>query len=62
MFCKKKKWKDTWIRLFRCSRLHRRKRKHESREDNPELRGRGEQDGLEEILIIVLSNSAFYGE
>ncbi len=38
------------------------KRKHESREDNPELCGRGEQDGLEEILIIVLSNSAFYDE
>ena len=28
----------------------RRKRQHESREDNPELCGRGEQDGLEEVL------------
>lgn len=26
------------------------KRKHENREDNPELRGRGEQDGLEKVL------------
>ena len=52
-------WSATTAHLFQTTPT---KRKHESHEDNLELRGRGEQDGLEEILIIVLSNSAFYGE